>query len=59
MTEKQADHIIEMLDRIAVALEKLVQLQQGPQLRSKRPSEDPPSWLRNLPSREEPPEAEL
>jgi hypothetical protein len=57
MTEKQADTLLEMLDRIAVALEKLVQLKQGPQLRQS--SEDPPAWTKNLPPRKQPPETEL
>jgi hypothetical protein len=58
MTEKQADHLLEMLDRIAVALEKLAEL-RNPRAQLRRSREEPPPWTKNLPPRDKPPESEL
>lgn len=60
MTEKQADTILEFLDRIAVALEKLVELEarKHPAWPRGKPG-GPPSWTKNLPPRDTPPESEL
>lgn len=54
MTEKQADHLLEMLDRIATAVEYLAQMRE-------REAKRTPGglWRRDLPRREKPPEAEL
>ena len=57
MNEKQAEVLLEMLDRIRAALERLVQLQEKPLLRPRR--DEPPAWMKDLPSRAQPPEAEL
>jgi hypothetical protein len=48
MTEKQADHLLEMLDRIACALEKLVE-SKHPRSQLKRSTDEPPLWTKNLP----------
>jgi hypothetical protein len=61
MTEKQADTLLEFLDRISSALEKLVELEarKVPRPRPNPASGEPPHWTRNLPPRKEPPEAEM
>ena len=58
MNEKQAEVMLEMLDRIRAALERLVQLQEPKHLlRSKRA--EPPAWMQGLPPRDKPPGSEL